>query len=273
MFKSPVAQWEAIFNKSLDKQYKFLNKVCKVNRRDALVIREAFFNKLSFALVQNIFDLVERAIENDKFDGSFREIVFDRLLGISNIAHLYPENRKAADNLIHGEQYHIYSACYNDLDIVNDFIDSHQDITTICDLGSGSGRSLFYMALKAQRRLDFLGLELVKERIDFTNNIANGFCLDNLRFKQSNFLESPKDFDGFSAYYLFDPVGTNDVPLLISYFEKLISDGAKFYMLFISGWDDIMLNALNKVSKLELLSSSPSSKQDDRYVNFYKVTD
>jgi len=50
-FKSPQAQWQNILSKPLKQQTKFLNKVCKVNRRDALVIREAFFDNLSFDLV------------------------------------------------------------------------------------------------------------------------------------------------------------------------------------------------------------------------------
>jgi hypothetical protein len=154
---------------------------------------------------------------------------------------------------------------------VNDFVNSRDEINSVCDLGSGSGRSLFYMAVKMERELQYLGLELIDDRVEFTNSISKHFDLKNLTFKTCNFLENPDQFLGFDAYYLFDPVGTDDVDLLISYFEIMIADGAKFYIFFISGWDDIMLNALDGLKTLERIGSFNSRKQEDRYVNFYKV--
>jgi hypothetical protein len=271
MFDSPKTQWEKILTKPLKKQSSFLNKVCKVNRRDALVIREAFFDNLSFGLVRQIFKLVRDVVDDGAMDYSFKDIIYDRLLGICDIAHLYPEHEDEDNNIISGEGYHVYTACYYDLDLIVDFINSHTDIKSVCDLGSGSGRALFYMALKADRDIEFAGLELVGERVEFTNNIALHFDLKNMYFKTSDFLENPEDFQGFGAYYLYDPVGTDDVPLLISYFEKMIANGDKFYILFVSGWDDIMLNCLNNLETLENLESISSRKQQDRFVNFYKV--
>ena len=90
-------------------------------------------------------------------------------------------------------------------------------------------------------------------------------------FKTSDFLETPEDFLGFSCYYLYDPVGTDDVDLLISYFQKMIKEGAKFYIMFISGWDELMLDGLNKLDGLKMIRSVNSHKQPDRYVNFYEV--
>ena len=271
MFDSPVTQWEKILAKPLKQQTKFLNKICKVNRRDALVIREAFFNNLSFPLVQKIFQLVENVVEADGIDFSFQEIIYDRLLGVIDIEHLYPEDKNVEENIIFGEGYHVYTACYYDLDLIIEFINSKDDIKSLCDLGSGSGRALFYMALEANCEREYVGLELVSNRVEFTNSIVQNFDLKNIFFKTSNFLKTPEDFLGFDAYYLYDPVGTDDVPLLISYFEKMINDGATFYILFISGWDDIMLDALNNLECLEKISSISSRKQEDRYVNFYKV--
>lgn len=271
MFKTPKKQWEVILTKPLEKQSRFLNKVCKVNRRDALIIREAFFDNLSFELTRKIFKLVLDVVDSGAMDYSFQDIIFDRLLGVSAIAHLYPEDHDREENIIFGEGYHVYTASYHDLDILIDFINSHEDIKSVCDLGSGSGRAIFYMALKAQRDLEFVGLELVSERVDFTNAIVKNFALGNVMFKTSNFLENPKSFLGFDAYYLYDPVGTDDVDLLVSYFAKMISNGDKFYILFVSGWDEIMLNELNNLKGLKLLSSTNSHKQEDRYINFYKV--
>jgi SAM-dependent methyltransferase len=204
-------------------------------------------------------------------DFSFRDLIYDRLLGVSEIAHLYPVDKESEENIIEGEEYHIYSACYDDLDLVIDFVNERSDINSVCDLGSGPGRSLLYLALKMNRELEYVGLEIINNRVEFTNAIAQDFGLKNLFFQTSNFLESPDDFLGFDAYYLFDPVGTDDVPLLISYFEKMIADGAKFYIMFISGWDELMLDALDNLASLEKINSVDSRKQLDRYVTFYKV--
>jgi hypothetical protein len=273
MFSSPVTQWEKILTKPLKNQIKFLCKVCKVNRRDNLIIREAFFNNLSFELVRRIFKLVKDVVKADGIDYSFQEIILDRLIGVSGIAHLYPDDVEVEDNIIFGEGYHVYTACYNDLDLLVEFIDSRDDINSLCDLGSGSGRALFYLALEVKKReIEYAGLELVNDRVEFTNSIAQNFKLKNMLFKTSDFLETPEDFLGFDSYYLYDPVGTDEVDELISYFEKMIIDGAKFYILFISGWDELMLDALNNLKGLEQISSVKSRKQLDRYVNFYKVT-
>lgn len=271
MFQSPRTQWEIILEKPLKKQIAFLNKVCKIDRRDNLIIRAAFFEKLPFELVRRIFKLVQDVVDADGIDFSFKELIFDRLLWVSEIAHLYPVDKETDENIIHGEHYHVYTACYFDLDLVVDFINSRDDIGSLCDLGSGSGRAIFYMALKVQKELEYAGLELVGDRVEFTNRIVQNFALSNVYFKTSNFLETPDDFLGFDAYYLYDPVGTDDVQLLLSYFEKMISGGAKFYIIFISGWDDLMLNALNGLESLEQLESIKSRKQQDRFVNFYKV--
>ncbi|OIQ20019.1 MAG: hypothetical protein BM556_05895 [Bacteriovorax sp. MedPE-SWde] len=268
-FKSPQAQWQNILTKPLKQQTKFLNKVCKVNRRDALVIREAFFDNLSFDLVRDIFKLVNNVVDSDGIDPSFRELIFDRLFGVLDIEHLYPEDEED-DNVISGDGYHVYTANYHDLDLIVDFVNSCKDIKSICDLGSGSGRALLYMALEMNRELNYLGLELVNDRVEFTNDIAQKFSLENLKFKTCNFLSQPDMFEGFDAYYFYDPVGTDDVPKLISLFQDKISKGESFYILFISGWDDIMLNALNDLKGLEKLSSTHSRKQDDRFVSFYK---
>ena len=271
MFKTPVAQWEKILTKPLKNQVKFLKKICKVNRHDHLIIRGAFFNNLSFELVRQIFPLVKNVIKTDAIDYSFEDIILDRLLGVSEIAHLYIEDKDAETNIIHGEGYHVYTANYHDLDLLVDFVNSHLDIKSILDLGSGSGRALFYLALEINRDLEYVGLELVDERVNFTNQIAKNFSLSNMLFKTSNFLETPEDFEGFGCYYLYDPVGTDDVDLLLSYFEKMIKDGSKFYIMFISGWDELMLDGLNSLEGLKMISTVSSHKQPDRYVNFYEV--
>lgn len=271
MFYRPRTQWERILTKPLVKQSKFLNKVCKVNHRDALVIREAFFDNLSFSLVRRIFKLVKDVTDADGIDYSFQDIIFDRLLRVSGIAYLYPEDQDSEDNIIFGEGYHVYSAAYHDLDVLIEFINSRDDIRSVCDLGAGSGRALFYIALQVNRELEYTGLELVADRVDFTNSIAHYFELKNIFFKTSDFLETPEDFYGFDAYYLYDPVGTDEVTLLISHIEKMIADGAKFYIMFISGWDRIMLDVLNSLESLEQIESVNSHKQEDRFISFYKT--
>jgi len=127
------------------------------------------------------------------------------------------------------------------------------------------------MALQADKNVEYVGLELINDRVEFTNSIVERFGLKNIFFKTSNFLETPDDLKGFDAYYLYDPVGTDDVNLLISHFEKMIAEGNKFYIIFVSGWDELMLDALNSLETLEKLDSISSRKQVDRYVNFYKV--
>ncbi|MCK5883711.1 MAG: methyltransferase domain-containing protein [Bacteriovoracaceae bacterium] len=271
MFKSPMTQWEIILTKPLEKQIKFLKKVCKVTRNDELVTREAFFDNLSFPLTKKIFKLVRNVVATGAIDFSFQQIIFDHFFGICDISDLYPEDREAENNIISGEGYHVYTASYTDLDLIIEFIKSRDDIHSLCDLGSGSGRALLYMALEINRQIEFMGLELVNDRVEYTNLIVKKFELQNLSFKTSNFLETPEDFLGFDSYYLYDPVGTDDVSLLISYFEKMINDGSKFYILFLSGWDDLMLDALNGLESLELIDSHSSRKQKDRYINFYKV--
>jgi len=130
MFKSPRAQWEIILTKPLKKQSKFLNKICYVNRRDNLILRGAFFENLSFSLVRKIFKMVKDIVEVEEIDFSLRELIFDRLLWVSEIAHLYPIDRNAEENIIAGEGYHVYSACYYDLDLINTFLNSKDDINS-----------------------------------------------------------------------------------------------------------------------------------------------
>jgi len=271
MNQNPVKQWENILNKPLQNQTKFLNEICSVNSKDNLVINEDYFENLSFELVKRIFDLVRKIVDSDGIDYSFQEIIFDRLLWVSEIAILYPVDKSSEDNIISGEEYYIYSTCYEDLDSIIEFINSQDSINSICDLGSGPGRALFYMALEMNRVLEYVGLELVPDRVEFTNAIVDIFNLKNVKFQTCDFLENPDKFLGFDAYYLFDPVGTDEVDLLISHFKKMIDDGAKFYIIFISGWDDLMLNELNNLKSLEKISGFDSAKQLDRYVNFYKV--
>ena len=271
MFKSASAQWELILTKPLKAQIKFLTKVCKVNKRDHLEIRGFFFDKLSFSLVRKIFGLVDDVIETEAIDYSFQDLIYDRLLYVSEIAHLYPDDVKGDENIIFGEGYHVYSASYDDLDRINNFVNSHDDIQSICDLGSGTGRAVLYMALMMDKEVEFLGLELVDNRVVFTNSIVERFDLKNIRFKTQDFLDHPESFEGFDAYYLFDPVGTDDVALMVSHFEDMILGGAKFYILFISGWDDLLHEALKKLDSLEVIDSFSSSKQEDRFVTFFKV--
>ena len=271
MFLSPVSQWEKIFTKPFNKQVKFIQKVCKVNRRNELVLREAFFNNLSFSMVRQICKLVKLMVSEDILDYSDQEIIFDRLLRVIGISKLYVVEPDAEDNIISGEGYHVYSASYLDLDLVTEFINTHSDINSICDLGSGSGRALLYMALQSNHKVEFVGLELVEDRVDFTNDIAKYFNLKNIMFKTSDFLETPEDFEGFGAYYLYDPVGTDEVDLLISYFKQMIKAGHKFYIMFITGWDDLFLNALNEIDDLEKLDTYKSFKQEGRSVSFYKT--
>lgn len=271
-FLKPQSQWERILTKPLDKQTKFLNKVCKVNKRDALEIREAFFDGLSFSLIKEIFKLVRNVVDSGGIDPEFEKIICDRLLRITDVEDLYPEEYEDDDdNLIYGEGYHVYTASYSDLDIVIDFVNKNKSINSLCDLGSGTGRALFYMALMLERNLSLKGIELVRERVDFTNSLTSYFDLPHLEFMTADFIKKPECLEGYDAYYFYDPVSTNQVPILVSHFEKMIDSGQKFYLLFISGWDDIMLNALNNFDKIELVESNPSQKQVDRFVNIYKV--
>jgi hypothetical protein len=271
-FLKPHAQWERILSKPIEKQIKFLNKVCHVNKRDALVIREAFFDNLSFPLIKEIFLLVRRVVDAGGIDPEFEKIICDRLLRITEVEELYPEEYEDDDdNVIFGEGYHVYTASYSDLDFVIDFIKKNESIKSICDLGSGSGRAIFYLSLMLNSNYRFKGIELVEQRVDFTNKLVNYFDLTNVEFEAADFLKRPETFDGYDAYYLYDPVGTNQVPILISLFEEKIKRGEKFYILFISGWDDVMLNALNGLDSLELKQSLESTKQDERFVNFYQV--
>lgn len=277
MFQKPVNKWKKVLKRPIEKQTKFLNKICKVNRRDALVLKEKYFEDLSFDMVREIFSLVNKTIANGGFDPSFRDLILDRLLRVINIESLYPEEYEDDnvcngddDNVIFGENYHVYTACYDDLNLIVDFINSKTEIKTVCDLGSGSGRALLYMALKMDRKVDYLGLELVDERVKFTNSIVDHFSLNNLKFKTCDFLETPQAFQGFDAYYLYDSVGTQNVPRLISHFKDLMKLDKRFYLVFISGWDDIMLNALGQIDELEELACFDSHKQEGRFVKFYQ---
>ena len=94
MFTTPLAQWEKTFNKPLKNQAEFLKKICKVNRHDHLIIDGAYFDKLSFDMLRQIFPLVKNAIETDAIDYNFQDIILDRLLGVSDIAHLYIEDEE-----------------------------------------------------------------------------------------------------------------------------------------------------------------------------------
>ncbi len=275
-FLNPQKRWQQVLSRPLADQSKFLNKICKINRRDALVLKEAYFDNLDFETVGEIMTLVKNVITAGQFDPSFRDLIYDRLLKVIDIEHLYPEEYEEGNecngddnNIIFGENYHVYTACYDDLDLLVEFINAHPEITSLCDLGSGTGRALLYLALKIKSKLNYLGLELVDERVQFTNKLASEFKLDNLKFKTCDFLENPKAFAGYDAYYLYDSVGTDNVPRLISHFKDLIDSGAKFYLLFISGWDEIMLSALNSLDGLEMLEGHDSNKQEGRVVNFY----
>ncbi|MFG1499528.1 methyltransferase domain-containing protein [Halobacteriovorax sp. XZX-3] len=276
-FQKADKKWKKVLAGPIDQQSKFLNKICQVNSRDALVLRERFFDNIEFPLMTEIFKSVKKIIARGEFDPSFRDLIYDRLLRIIDIEHLYPEEYEEGnecngddDNVIFGENYHVYTACYDDLDLLISFINSRSDIKSVCDLGSGTGRALLYMALMMDKKLDYLGLELVEERVEFTKSVASYFKLDNVKFETCDFLENPQAFAGRDVYYLYDSVGTDNVPRLIAHFKDLIDSGAKFYLLFISGWDEIMLNALDNLAGLEKLESHQSRKQKGRVVNFYR---
>ncbi|WP_419168278.1 methyltransferase domain-containing protein [Halobacteriovorax sp.] len=278
MFQKPEKKWTKVLSQPFEKQSKFLNKICKVNRRDALILNERYFDGLSFPLVGEVVELVQKVIAAGEFDPSFRDLILDRLLRVIGIEELYPEDYEDGnecngddDNVIFGENYHVYTACYDDLDILVNFINSTDGISNLCDLGSGTGRALFYLAMKVKKELNYLGLELVDERVKFTNKISKYFSLDNVRFQTCDFLEDPQAFHGYDAYYLYDSVGTENVPHLIGHFKNLIDDGQKFYLFFISGWDEIMLSALNELDGLKLVEGNDSHKQEGRVVNIYQT--
>ncbi|EPZ52284.1 methyltransferase domain protein [Bacteriovorax sp. BAL6_X] len=275
-FQNSDKKWKKVLAAPIDKQSKFLNKICKINKRDSLVLTERYFDGIDYPLMAEIFKSVKTIISRGEFDPSFRDLIYDRLLRIINIEHLYPEEYEEGnecngddDNVIFGENYHVYTACYDDLDLLISFINSRNDIKSVCDLGSGTGRALLYMALMMDKKLDYLGLELVDERVQFTNSVSKHFKLDHVKFQTCDFLENPEAFAGYDVYYLYDSVGTENVPRLVSHFKELIDSGSKFYLLFISGWDEIMLNSLDNLPGLKKLESHTSRKQEGRVVNFY----
>ncbi|MGI4993504.1 methyltransferase domain-containing protein [Halobacteriovorax sp. GFR7] len=277
-FQKSDKKWKKVLAEPIDKQSKFLNKICKINKRDSLVLTERYFDGIDYPLMADIFKSVKTIISRGEFDPSFRDLIYDRLLRIIDIEHLYPEEYEDGnecngddDNVIFGENYHVYTACYDDLDLLINFINSRDDIKSVCDLGSGTGRALLYMALMMNKRLNYLGLELVDERVQFTNSVSEHFHLDHVKFQTCDFLENPEAFAGHDVYYLYDSVGTDNVPRLVSHFKELIDTGAKFYLLFISGWDEIMLNALDNLSGLKKIESHTSRKQQGRVVNFYST--
>ncbi|MFG1485151.1 methyltransferase domain-containing protein [Halobacteriovorax sp. RZ-2] len=277
-FQKSDKKWKKVLAEPIDKQSKFLNKICKINKRDSLVLTERYFDGIDYPLMAEIFKSVKTIISRGEFDPSFRDLIYDRLLRIIDIEHLYPEEYEDGnecngddDNVIFGENYHVYTACYDDLDLLINFINSRDDINSVCDLGSGTGRALLYMALMMNKKLNYLGLELVDERVQFTNSVSEHFQLDHVKFQTCDFLENPEAFAGHDVYYLYDSVGTENVPRLVSHFKELIDSGSKFYLLFISGWDEIMLNALDNLSGLKKIESHTSRKQEGRVVNFYST--
>ncbi|MFG1481940.1 methyltransferase domain-containing protein [Halobacteriovorax sp. HFRX-2_2] len=277
-FQKSDKKWKKVLAEPIDKQSKFLNKICKINKRDSLVLTERYFDGIDYPLMAEIFKSVKTIISRGEFDPSFRDLIYDRLLRIIDIEHLYPEEYEDGnecngddDNVIFGENYHVYTACYDDLDLLINFINSRDDIKSVCDLGSGTGRALLYMALMMNKKLNYLGLELVDERVQFTNTVSEHFQLDHVKFQTCDFLENPEAFAGHDVYYLYDSVGTENVPRLVSHFKELIDSGSKFYLLFISGWDEIMLNALDNLSGLKKIESHTSRKQEGRVVNFYST--
>ncbi|MFG1494394.1 methyltransferase domain-containing protein [Halobacteriovorax sp. ZH4_bin.1] len=277
-FQKSDKKWKKVLAEPIDKQSKFLNKICKINKRDSLVLTERYFDGIDYPLMAEIFKSVKTIISRGEFDPSFRDLIYDRLLRIIDIEHLYPEEYEDGnecngddDNVIFGENYHVYTACYDDLDLLINFINSRADIKSVCDLGSGSGRALLYMALMMNKKLNYLGLELVDERVQFTNSVSEHFQLDHVKFQTCDFLENPESFAGHDVYYLYDSVGTENVPRLVSHFKELIDSGSKFYLLFISGWDEIMLNALDNLCGLKKIESHTSCKQEGRVVNFYST--
>ncbi|MFG1505958.1 methyltransferase domain-containing protein [Halobacteriovorax sp. ZH5_bin.2] len=277
-FQKSDKKWKKVLAEPIDKQSKFLNKICKINKRDSLVLTERYFDGIDYPLMAEIFKSVKTIISRGEFDPSFRDLIYDRLLRIIDIEHLYPEEYEDGnecngddDNVIFGENYHVYTACYDDLDLLINFINSRDDIKSVCDLGSGTGRALLYMALMMNKKLNYLGLELVDERVQFTNSVSEHFQLDHVKFQTCDFLENPEAFAGHDVYYLYDSVGTENVPRLVSHFKDLIDSGSKFYLLFISGWDEIMLNALDNLCGLKKIESHTSRKQEGRVVNFYST--
>lgn len=272
--KSPSSQWESAIKGTLSEKVQFLNSICKINENEALVFNERFFSGLKFPLISKIFLLVDEVVASGGFDPDFKEVIYDRLLSISDVQDLYPEEYvEGEDNIIFGEGYYVYTACYEDLALVKNFIAKHEEIRNICDLGAGSGRSLFYLNLMTQdlnRDFKYIGLELVDERVQFTNSLVLDFELKNMMFKTCDFIKNPEAFRGFDGYYVFDPVGTDDVPKLASHFKDLIASGKTFYIFFISGWDEMLLNALESLSGLVKIEGHKSHKQEGRVVNFYK---
>lgn len=87
----------------------------------------------------------------------------------------------------------------------------------IVDLGSGHGApALFFGALHPET--DWLGLELVREKVAGAELVALSLELHNVQFRQSDLSDPELRLPAADTYYLLNPVET---PILVRLFEKM----------------------------------------------------
>lgn len=178
-------------------------------------------------VVQKIRGLVERSNEN-LFNDIQAEAELDRLIGYDirgvedKIKKRAPKGKPLSDQ----EESHLGQAKWSGGNPNNGWATNYRYLVSlyeildlqpgqrIVDIGSAHGRPGIVLGF-LHPDVEYLGYEIVPERVRSAQEIANAYKLSNVTFKQQDlsapdFKIAPADF-----YYLYDPVNDQTLRFLI----------------------------------------------------------
>ncbi len=117
------------------------------------------------------------------------------------------------------------------------------------DLGSGFGRIGNFVGL-TRPDIQFLGYELIKERVDLAQETAQRFDFNRVGYQQQDLSDpqfTPKAAD---IYYMFDPT-TKEVRQKIFKDLEQVHEKQSFRLIVSSGWSNNILAELRKLPWLK----------------------
>lgn len=89
----------------------------------------------------------------------------------------------------------------------------------VYDLGSGQGIAIFCGSLVSEA--DFIGIELVKERVDVCNRMRDTLRIPNASFRSGNVLAPENDFSDGDIFYLFNPFNSATTKKVVKKLESI----------------------------------------------------
>ncbi len=126
---------------------------------------------------------------------------------------------------------------------------------SLVDIGSGFGRVGFFLNL-CFPELKYLGLELVEERVDCANKIAEKNNFYNCKFMTQDLSDKEYVLPKADFYYFYDPLSEENLKKVILDLELQHKHNASHFMIIaLSGYDDLLLEYLKSQPWLQVIRS------------------